>query len=493
MKERCGRMVQVKSVAVDRHGLLALIALCLFSGGGGSPSPLAETLIICACGLYIAALAVRSLRGGDRGETGQHLRPMRQPDWVLKLLICAALALPLLHLIPLPPGLWQGLPGRDVVAANLALAGADQSWRPISIAPQSTLSSLLALIPLVIIAIGIARLSPDWQRKALGLVVFAAIIGTLLGMVQLAGGGIEARLYANSHPAWITGIHANRNAAADLFLAAICAAAALASLNRRGHAARRLRVGLILVAFVFACATILTASRAGILLLTGGALVAAIWFALRSRKWRKAGLAGGATIAVLTLGAMFGLADGRLGTIAGRFTATDDPRISLWQTGVDVAQTYWPFGSGMGTFVQAFLPLEPLEVVDSSIPNRAHSEYLELAIEGGMLAGIVGLIVLVCLFALWSRARRSDAVPAAMRNAAVAILLIFALHGLVDYPLRNLTGMTLVGIALGLLAARRPQPVWLTSGGVGITPADPRHDDDFEGGDAQEQDTAILP
>ena len=59
--------------------------------------------------------------------------------------------LAVLHLIPLPEGVWSTMPGRDLVAQSLAAVGAG-GWRAASVDPARTLVALTGLIvPLAIL------------------------------------------------------------------------------------------------------------------------------------------------------------------------------------------------------------------------------------------------------------------------------------------------------------------------------------------------------
>jgi len=121
----------------------------------------------------------------------------------------------------------------------------------------------------------------------------------------------------------------------------------------------------------------------------------------------------------------------------------------LWEdTRFAIAQ-YWPFGSGLGTFVRAILPAERLEIIDPAFPNRAHNDFLELAVEGGVfglaIAGIVALLLAWGFIRTWRSGYRERAIT------GLAMLVIIGLHSIVDYPLRNMAIATLAGAAAGFL------------------------------------------
>ena len=79
----------------------------------------------------------------------------------------ALLALPALQLIPLPPALWQSLPGREAEIAALALIGEANRWLPWTVSPPRTLAALLALIPPAVALVLAARASLAGRRLAL--------------------------------------------------------------------------------------------------------------------------------------------------------------------------------------------------------------------------------------------------------------------------------------------------------------------------------------
>ena len=111
-----------------------LLALSIVLGGGGSPAPLLEVALQCCATLAAAAWLFANRDGLGRV-------PARA--WWLAGLIAL---LPALQLIPLPPALWQGLPGRADQRAALDLVAAGDSWRALTLSPPRTVASLLAAL-----------------------------------------------------------------------------------------------------------------------------------------------------------------------------------------------------------------------------------------------------------------------------------------------------------------------------------------------------------
>ena len=427
--------------------LPAFVALAVALGGGGTPSPLPEMLLEWAA---LATLAVVvSLHPADRPW------PRLATGFALALL-----ALPALQLIPLPPAIWRDLPGRGIEAAALDLAGAGQNWMPWTVSPPRTLASLLAMLVPAVVLVTAALALPRSRIYALVAVALMALLSAGIGAGQLAGGTHSAlRFYASSHVEDLTGFQANRNAEADVLLTGLFALAALGV----GHVFRLRRYAALALgsaAILLAAAVLLTASRAGtaLLVLT---LAAATGFAgyryrhlRRSSLATKTGLGATAVALVAALGWVIVTypVSGRLGA---RFADGAGPRPEIWRDTIYAIGQYWPWGSGIGTFVPVFLAAERLEAVDWSHPNRAHNEVLELALEAG-LPGLVLLAILLGLLA-WRWAIRVRATAAPQERAelyfAAATLVTLGAHSIVDYPLRSMALATFAGVAAGFILA----------------------------------------
>ena len=103
-------------------------------------------------------------------------------------------------------------------------------------------------------------------------------------------------------------------------------------------------------------------------------------------------------------------------------------------------------------FTPVMMAMERLEVVDPTLPNRAHNDYLELAIGAGFpglaVAAIVAAIIAVAAF---RRLRRPIPNARAQTLFALGTLSVMALHSLVDYPMRSMALAALAAFATGLL------------------------------------------
>jgi O-antigen ligase len=445
-----------------RAWLVALfLVFAIVLGGGGSPNPTTELLLE-----VIFAISAAVWLWLPRGTASDS-----QIDPLVIMLVAVPLVIPVVQLIPLPPGVWSALPARQDQADALALVGSQGSWRPISLSPARTFASLLAIVPAVACTYAVARLDLHERRLVLATIVLMVLATCVLGALQLVAGARGLNLYSQFHVGWVTGFQANRNATADILLIGLLALIPLAapyldgtrqplplSFDRRAFSFLVGALGLII-----AVALVMTGSRAGIALLVipiGAALFAVTLSGKRSGLRRHLWLYI-AAVAAAALFAVYLLAFSQhtaLGRVAFRFWSDGAERGDVWQDAWFALKQYWPFGFGLGGFESAILAFERLEAVNPALPNRAHNEYLEIGLEAGLLGyAMVAAAAAVSIALAW-RAWRSA--PGMRRQIlfGAGVLIIISLHSVVDYPLRSMALACLCGVAGGMLARKRAQP-----------------------------------
>lgn len=446
-------MNRVTKVLQDREALvLGLVVIVLVAfGGGGSPSPLSE--LITQLGIALCAVAFAIVR-----STADAARPaiQRVGPWVVAGL---ALALPILHLIPLPASVWQGLPGREPVVAALELIGRPDAAIPLSIAPARTVASLLAMAAALAVMLMAAHSTVD--RRAFYIpITLMALVSVVVGAGQLAGGDLGALRFYGGQVNALLGFQANRNAEADILLIGMLAAAAVIAPRRSEDGRYRwsLLLGFLAVTVVLMMGVVLTKSRAGIMILPLALVFQLAILRPRLAQWPKGatGIAlglGGAAVAALA--AVLAVTNPVLRGVAKRFSFGNDFRPELWTDTRYAIDTFWPIGSGIGTFTPAFLAAERLEVVDPSYPNRAHNDYLEFTLEAGVLGWVLfAAVTILIVYALFTKLRTGMAGERATALFASGTLAVIAAHSLVDYPLRSMSLAGLGGIAVGLAFSR---------------------------------------
>jgi hypothetical protein len=454
-------MTSREAATASRHPLVAalFVACAIVLGGGGSPNPGTEVLLQL---VFVAAALAWLWLPAPRGSVPI---PRSRSFW----LICGlALVLPIAQLVPLPPGVWTALDGQGSRAAALALVGSEQSWQPLSHSPPRTLAALLAIVPALFAFFAAASLDARGRTMVVSAIAVMTLVAALVGALQLTlGPSGPHRIYEGYFPS-LTGFQANRNSAADVFLIGIAATAAVlmpALAGQGGREARRDRFApvakrrtaaillVVLVAVLF-FATLLTASRLGIVLTP--LVLIGVWVILLPAmtdlgRWRY--VPALATLALVPATALLVWQSGNtaLGTVAERFIFSDDPRRELWRDGWFAMSEAWPFGVGVGGGQPAMIAAERLEVLDPYLPNRVHNDYLEVALEGGLpavvLVAAIGLLLAAAAWRSW-RARPQER---HLTMLGIVILSVAGVHSFVDYPLRSMALACLVGTGAGLL------------------------------------------
>ena len=371
-------------------------------------------------------------------------------------LVVGAIALPCLQLIPLPPELWNALPGRDFVAEILTTAQAPMSWRPISLIPSETWRALLSLLPSVAIFLAILSLGRDARRRLLLVALAIGVASAMLGMLQVLGGGPYFFTFTNAGTA--VGFFANHNHLAALEYALLpLGAAALAETQTQSPAFLVAILGAVAPALLFALT--LTASRSAIIL-GGFSAAATLAFVLTPEltvlgRRRSLALIAAFALALLPIAIGFGLLH-----ILSRFEKQDLGEDLRWMIAANTwpgLKSYFPVGAGLGTFPSVYPLHERAADLVPDFVNRAHDDGLETLFEGG-----AGSLLLLLGFIAWLGAStyrafvREDAVKGRQARAGVIAMSLLLIHSLWDYPLRTIALETLFCFCAALQFAPPP-------------------------------------
>jgi O-antigen ligase len=372
-------------------------------------------------------------------------------------LLAAVVAIPLIQLIPLPPAVWTSLPGRDQMVLALELAGLDPDWAPLSVAPDRTLSSALALAPPAAFFLALLSQSHIQRERLVQVCIAAAVVGILLGAAQLASGGDSFYLWNWTGAGSVTGFFANRNHLASLLLIALPFAVTIgaATLRRRDQRTAALWIGGLFAGLaVVGLAAI--RSRAGITLFAPVMVVSllAAWIAAgRGRPGPGLLVLVGSIGAALTAVAVLALPP-----ILERFDTENqlEGRSNRWPLIAEAAQNYLPLGSGIGSFDAVYRSVEPLEELDSTFFNQAHNEYLETWLEAGWLG--IGVILAFLVWysrRCWTAWKAPPSREGDLQRAASIGIGVLLLHSAGDYPLRTVTLAVVFAMCCGLLELAR--------------------------------------
>lgn len=443
----------------ERLPLILLVAALVIValGGGSNRTDVISLLYVRPCLIVILMAMAMLVRWHD-------VAAYRWPFW----LMVAALLLVILQLVPLPPAIWMALPGRAPVIDAAGIQGVAQVWRPLTLTPDLTLQAGLWFLAPAAAVLGWACL-PERDRPAMIMaVIILCMASAVLGGLQASqGADSPLYLYRRTYQGNGVGLLANRNHQGALLALAFPLLWVMTLLPTTSRRWARIRpIAATFCAFVLLPAILLTASRAGIALGLLG-IVLAVLIAYQGPSIRF----GGRVARVWPVAMAAGLvACGGLVAILGRALALDrllgsdiesDLRVRYMSAVVTLVRTYFPAGSGLGSFDPVFRMGEPDLFLKPTFYNHAHNDYLEVI----LTAGLPGIMLLVAGAGWWlTRGWVLFRTPSehdggrdwsrSLALAAWSAILILMLASIVDYPLRT----PLLGFMIALLACWMAAP-----------------------------------
>jgi O-antigen ligase len=327
--------------------------------------------------------------------------------------------------------------------ARPAAADGPRPWAPFTAAPHATGSAVLLWTAYAALLWSVPRtlVTHEAARRYVRFVFGLGLALAAFGLLQAATDPDKLYWVRATYRAGF-GPYYNRDHAANVLLMSLAAGIGLLfSRARRGAALdgppalhRRKQAliacgALLLLAGIVACG-----SRGALLaLLLSGAALALLGadFAetARARRARAAAaLAGGACVVFFAFHYVGASADagGRVDlSIMGRFSIYGDARRMLRDAPL--------FGTGLGSFVTVYPSYQDLEL--RATVAHAHSDWLELALESGLL-GLLAALTAAALAAgaaarSWRAARSSE--MRALIGGGLAAAAAFSVHALFDF------------------------------------------------------------
>ncbi|GGD50752.1 hypothetical protein GCM10011411_08300 [Aurantiacibacter arachoides] len=273
----------------------------------------------------------------------------------------------------------------------------------------------------------------------------AAFLSLAIAAVQVSTGGRVFDFWNSPHVSYGPGIFANRNHQALFLGMTIAAIWWIAGRTSRSHRWPAITSTLLLLIGVIS-----TGSRAGmilsLLLTVGGILLFDEKVRSSSLRFKAAWAIGASTMLLFLAFVNLRVAESLL-----RFNAVeDDLRWTFWRGTWKAAKAFFPSGSGYGTFVDAYGLYETIDDLSLTYANRAHSEYLEYLLEGGLPFAIALAVALTLLLLRFKRLlqKRDKLSSTNLQSLGGLWTVAVLLHSIVDYPARTPAVLTL--FALGL-------------------------------------------
>ncbi|MEO5973246.1 MAG: O-antigen ligase family protein [Sphingomicrobium sp.] len=452
MRPRATRSRAPAAIRWPTYVLGAVLLGAILFGGVGAEGPFNNSVIAGASAFLLCFFGAAHMAGA---------RPLPSQAAGTLWMLAALLAIIVFQLIPLPPGLWDALPSRDLARSALALTPHPAEWRALSLDPEATRRVAAALLLPAAVIVGLLGATRREALLLVTVVVAAAAASGLLGALQLILSNPDwLSFYDGPNPGTASGVFANANHQGALLLAAMVLLALLIRTGRPHIEGRKvglrggLHAGWLALPFLIII-TLSTASRAGtglLLLAVPGVLFIAL--GRRSLLLWLGVLAG--VIALIALIVMLSPSSNAM-AIGQSFVFGEDSRYAFLPDVVFTLKEYWPLGSGLGSFVPVFAVNENLDIASAGFVNHAHNDLLEWLVETGVvgalwLAAVVGALG-------WRVARvvarggRARAGQVAIVLAGAFALILLSLHSLVDYPLRIAALAAVVAVAVGLIVA----------------------------------------
>jgi putative inorganic carbon (HCO3(-)) transporter len=466
---------------VQRTLLILLVPASYLLLAGGRPWTLVPLLTIAA-----AAAFIRPTR------TFAFVPPTRALDVAL---LAIALALGV-QLMPLPAAAVAALsPHASEVRSAIIfspLSGAPPSWMTLSVNPAATATALATFV-LGVLSFWVARAvfsAGGGTRLFCRALTFLATLAAAMAVIQraVAPRTVLFLLEPEARSANPFGAFVNRNHfAAWLLLAAapVCGYCIARMRTHQPYGQLPRSIGQIMSSSVLFTAIGLF-GQIGVLIMTlsrsavAGLGVAAItgWRLGRPRmQIERTSLPGvlGAIGAALLLVVLFVDLDGWATRLEHSVTAASGPasRTTIWRESIPVVKDFWLTGTGAGTYGDAMTVYQQSRIWVGAMHrwahfNNAHSHYVQVAAEGGLLLVLPVLAALALLSVLGLRAVRADKGEMFwVRVGAAAGLAGLAAQSVWEIALVMPANAVLAGIGAGLLLHRRDAP---KTGAPALTP-----------------------
>ncbi|HVZ20457.1 MAG TPA: O-antigen ligase family protein, partial [Vicinamibacterales bacterium] len=188
-----------------------------------------------------------------------------------------------------------------------------------------------------------------------------------------------------------------------------------------------------------------------------GALIGAIFAiaaaAALARK-RRAGGRGFTATMIVVVGMLAWAMVANLGGLVSRLQPGGLSRTTIWRETLPIVHDFPVAGTGLGTYAETMLVYQQSK--SQRLFNQAHSEYLQLASEGGLLLIVPALVAAVCWWRLALKYLRSDRRDLLwVRVGAAAGIIGAAVQSIWDSPLRLPANAMLLALLAAIVVHER--------------------------------------
>jgi len=375
----------------------ALLFLAFLLGGGTRQGLWSDSLLQIAM-VPALLLGLGNIRQSRLSVAGK----------VLVGLICVLLAM---QFLPLP----RSWPPVSVLPADQASFSLSSTL--FSISAGKGLSSVAFAATVLGFTVFLARFSDREQKSLIRFLLAGILLNIAIGGLQLSAAGNEPVTGVFQY-GMRAGVFANENHYSTLMVMMI---PLLAFYYTDGRERVLMFAGWIVVILLFCFAL---GSRSGMVLSLAITVLSTVWIFRAKLFHRRAPMQA----AILTSALLIGTATAFFLTPSGLLDLGQ--RQSFINTTSAALGDNWVFGTGLGSFDLVYPAYEDRSGIYYEFVNHVHNDYLELALEGGVLGVAImllfGLLVFVFVF-------RSP-----MKTMAGLSLTAVLISSTVDYPLRTM-------------------------------------------------------
>ncbi|HTJ57468.1 MAG TPA: O-antigen ligase family protein [Devosiaceae bacterium] len=328
----------------------------------------------------------------------------------------------------------------------------------LSVSPGTTILMIVRLLgyglfSALLVQAAATRATQRWRMLQIlfGVTVAYAILGllslfvmhdTLLGTVKWA------------YPGTATGPFVNRNSFATFLAFGLVSGTALLCGLKRTRYQRQGTSLHCLGLLIVASALLATQSRMGCLAGALGLSVVLAAAAARARlNWQA--IAALCALGVAAAGALLGLFGGALLERLGSLDSDSDVRGDLYHQILGMIWQRPLLGWGGGSFETAFPLVHVPPLSTDLVWDKAHSTYLALWTELGLVVGTLPTIACLLLGARMFKTLRRNGPEWSIAVAALGVLAVAALHSAVDFSL-EIEANTFLFLAILTLGAALP-------------------------------------
>ncbi|MER8386445.1 O-antigen ligase family protein [Mesorhizobium sp. M1380] len=388
-----------RSTEWDKYLLGSVLFVSLLIGGGTASGLYTDTLIELAAIVSAAAIFSR-----NHGQRTAHA--------VLWLLLFA-IGLAVVQIIPLPAAIFKGT--RPELLLGDQWVG-DTKFRFISVGVGRTVECLLYLVAAAGFFLAVLRLRAEQLSALLPFFFMGVVCNGLAGAIQYSLSDTVA--IVGLLPFTINaGLFANGNHFSALLFVSIPFVVYYGLF--RGHLLSGL-LGLLTLLLLLLAA----GSRAGVLLGLAITVLSVVFLSARSRISGLGFLAMFIGLSVYTIGAWTKIDADVIDPAFGRG--------EFARTTIEGIKDNWETGVGFGNFQKVYQVYEREGMIFRQYVNHAHNDFLEIALEGGIVAVVLTVVYLSLFSAHLIRSRHDP-----IQKAAFLSVSFMLIHSLVDYPLRT--------------------------------------------------------